>query len=81
MSNVTYRHEDKLYDPKKFSDEAKKYFNQIVELNVEIEKLHKKIAVLQAASIDFNRRIKEQLTSAMETTTQTVEEKITESLT
>ena len=35
-------------------DEGKVLFKQVVELNAEMEILHKKIAVLQAASITFN---------------------------
>jgi hypothetical protein len=37
----------------------------VVQLQAEIETLHKQIAVLQAASITFNQRIREQLTDEM----------------
>ena len=63
--SVTYKYEDKTYDPNKFIDESKSYFNQVVQLQAEIETLHKQIAVLQAASITFNTRIREQLTDEM----------------
>ena len=63
--SVTYKYEDKTYDPNKFIDEGKAYFNQVAQLHAEIETLHKQIAVLQAASITFNARIREQLTDEM----------------
>ena len=63
--SVTYKYDDKVYDPNNFQDEAKSYFNQVVQLQAEIETLHKQIAVLQAASITFNARIREQLTDEM----------------
>ena len=63
--SVTYKYEDKTYDPNKFIDEGKSYFNQVVQLQAEIETLHKQIVVLQAASITFNARIREQLTDEM----------------
>tara|TARA_R100000329_G_scaffold89315_1_gene74924 strand:+ start:129 stop:356 length:228 start_codon:yes stop_codon:yes gene_type:complete len=63
--SVTYKYDDKVYDPNNFKDEAKSYFNQVVQLQAEIETLHKQIAVLQAASITFNQRIREQLTDDM----------------
>ena len=63
--SVTYKYDDKVYDPNNFKDEGKSYFNQVVQLQAEIETLHKKIAVLQAASITFNQRIREQLTDEM----------------
>tara|TARA_R100001510_G_scaffold14920_1_gene12216 strand:- start:188 stop:433 length:246 start_codon:yes stop_codon:yes gene_type:complete len=62
---VTYKHEDKIYLPEKFSDSGKHYFNELVQLQAEIETLHKQIAVLQAASITFNARIREQLEETM----------------
>ena len=63
--SVSYKYENKTYDPNKFIDEGKAYFNQVAQLHVEIETLHKHIAVLQAASITFNARIREQLTDEM----------------
>ena len=63
--SVSYKYEDKTYDTNKFIDEGKAYFNQVAQLHVEIETLHKQIAVLQAASITFNSRIREQLTDEM----------------
>ena len=39
--SVTYKYEDKTYDPNKFIDEGKSYFNQVVQLQAEIETLHK----------------------------------------
>ena len=63
--SVTYKYDDKVYDPNNFKDEVKSYFNQVVQLQAEIETLHKQIAVLQAASITFNHRIREQLTDDM----------------
>ena len=63
--SVSYKYEDKTYDPNKCIDEGKADFNQVAQLHVEIETLHKQIAVLQAASITFNSRIREQLTDEM----------------
>ena len=56
---ITYTVEDKTYDPDLFTDEGKVLFKQVVELGAEMEILHKKIAVLQAASITFNAKLKE----------------------
>jgi hypothetical protein len=66
---ITYTVEDKTYDPDLFTDEGKVLFKQVVELGAEMEILHKKIAVLQAASITFNAKLKETLTTDMELTT------------
>ena len=63
---ITYTVEDKVYDPNLFTDEGQGVFKQVVELNAEMEILHKKIAVLQAASITFNNKIKSTLTPEME---------------
>lgn len=64
-SSVTYTYEDNAYDPNKFNAEAKQCFNQMVQLQVEVDTLQKQIVVLQAASITFNARIREQLTDEM----------------
>ena len=63
--SVSYKYADRTYDPNKIIDEGKAYFNQVAQLHAEIETLHKQIAVLQAASITFNARIREQLTDEM----------------
>ena len=63
---ITYTVEDKTYDPDLFTDEGKVLFKQVVELGAEMEILHKKIAVLQAASITFNAKLKKTLTPEME---------------
>ena len=55
---ITYTVEDKVYDPNLFTDEGKVLFKQVVELNAEMEILHKKIAVLQAASITLIIKLK-----------------------
>ena len=62
---ITYTVDDVVYDASKFSDDAKFYFQTILELNQEITTLNKKADVLKAAALTYNSRIKEHLQDEM----------------
>ena len=66
---ITYTVDDVVYDVSKFSDDAKFYFQTILELNQEIGTLNKKADVLKAAALTFNTRIKDHLEDEMKVQT------------
>ena len=66
---ITYIFDDVVYDVSKYSDDAKFYFQTILELNQEIGTLNKKADVLKAAALTFNTRIKDHLEDEMKVQT------------
>ena len=66
---ITYTIDNVVYDVSKFSDDAKFYFQTILELNQEIGTLNKKADVLKAAALTFNTRIKDHLEDEMKVQT------------
>ena len=62
---ITYEHEGVRYDATKFSSDGKVLLSYIVDINQEIGTCKRRIDILQAASITFNVKLKEQLTDEM----------------
>ena len=72
--NVAYVLDDVSYEASKFTDEGKRVFARLVEVQKDIQNLNRKIEILQAAAITLNVKLKDQLTEDMRTTVEDAEQ-------